>query len=122
MEIIGPLAERAAAVLAELGYTNVEVRHADGYFGWVEHAPYDAIIVTAAPDHVPPPLLDQLKIGGVMVIPVGPVGGFQELWRITRLAEDQFTSNSLGGVRFVPLTREVEGRLMESRRQTWGSE
>jgi protein-L-isoaspartate(D-aspartate) O-methyltransferase len=107
IEIIGPLAEAAAQRLDELGYTNVHIRHADGYFGWEDEAPFDAIIVTAAPDHVPQPLLAQLKIGGVLVIPVGPVGGYQELWRITRIDETEYQSSSLGGVRFVPLTREV---------------
>ena len=107
IEIIGPLAEAAAQRLDELGYVNAYVRHADGYFGWEEEAPFDAIIVTAAPDHVPQPLLAQLKIGGVLVIPVGPVGGYQELWRITRMDESEYQSTSLGGVRFVPLTREV---------------
>lgn len=107
IEIIEPLAEAAAMRLQELGYENVQVIHADGYFGWQEHAPFDAIIVTAAPDHVPQPLLDQLKVGGVLVIPVGPVGGYQELWRITREDEETFQSVSLGGVRFVPLTREM---------------
>lgn len=106
IEIIGALAEQAAARLEELGYDNVEVRHADGYYGWEEHAPFDAIIVTAAPDHVPPPLRAQLADGGRMVIPVGPVGGYQELWLIERHG-DEFTTTSLGGVRFVPLTREV---------------
>jgi protein-L-isoaspartate(D-aspartate) O-methyltransferase len=107
IEIVGPLAEAATARLQDLGYSSVGVRHADGYYGWEEEAPFDAIIVTAAPDHVPQPLLDQLKIGGVMVIPVGPVGGYQELWRITRLDEENYQSMSLGGVRFVPFTREV---------------
>jgi len=105
IEIIEPLANEAEQRLEELGYESVYMRNADGYFGWPEEAPFDAIIVTAAPDHVPPPLLQQLKVGGVVVIPVGPVGGFQELWRITRLAQDEYQSVSLGGVRFVPLTR-----------------
>jgi protein-L-isoaspartate(D-aspartate) O-methyltransferase len=105
MEIIGPLADAAAANLDEAGYGGVEIQHADGYFGWEEMAPFDAIIVTAAPDHVPQPLLGQLKEGAVLVIPVGPVGGYQELWKITRLPGDQYQSESLGGVRFVPLTR-----------------
>ncbi len=107
IEIIAPLAEAAAQRLDELGYTNVHVRHDDGYFGWEEEAPFDAVIVTAAPDHVPQPLLEQLKVGGVLVIPVGPVGGYQELWRITRVDESEYQSTSLGGVTFVPLTREV---------------
>jgi len=106
IEIVGALAEQAESRLAELGYDNVEIKHADGYYGWEEHAPFDAIIVTAAPDHVPPPLQAQLADGGRMVIPVGPVGGYQELWLIERDG-DEFTSRSLGGVRFVPLTRET---------------
>ena len=108
IEIIGPLAEAAAERLERLGYDLVHVRHADGYFGWEEDSPFDAVIVTAAPDHVPQPLLAQLKIGGVMVIPVGPVGGYQELWRIIRIDETNFRSESLIGVRFVPFTREIE--------------
>jgi len=82
------------------------VRHGDGYLGWSEESPFDAIIVTAAPDHVPQPLLAQLKVGGLLIIPVGPVGGYQELWRIQRVAEERYESSSLGGVRFVPLLRE----------------
>lgn len=107
IEIIGALAEAATERLSTLGYENVHVRHADGYFGWEEEAPFDAIIVTAAPDHVPQPLKEQLTIGGVMVIPVGPVGWFQELWRIRRIDGANFRSTSLGGVAFVPFTREV---------------
>ena len=103
LEIIPPLAESAADRLAALGY-EVHVADRDGYFGWPEAAPFDAVLVTAAPDHVPQPLLSQLKIGGVLVIPVGPVGGYQELWRITRLGPQEYRSVSLGGVRFVPLT------------------
>ncbi len=105
IEIIEPLANEAEQRLEELGYERVYVRNADGYFGWPEDAPFDAIIVTAAPDHIPQPLLQQLKIGGVLVIPVGPIGGIQELWRVTRLSADEFQSASLGGVRFVPFTR-----------------
>ena len=106
VEIIGDLVERARADLARLGYNNVTVRHADGYFGWPEQAPFDAIIVTAAPDHIPQPLVQQLKIGGHLIIPVGPVGGFQTLWRVTRTGEEEVQTENLGGVRFVPLTRE----------------
>lgn len=108
MEIISGLAERSEATLQELGYENVTVRNADGYFGWEEQAPFDAILVTAAPDHIPQPLVDQLKVGGRMIIPVGPVGGFQTLWRVTKVGEDEVQSEDLGGVRFVPLTREDE--------------
>jgi protein-L-isoaspartate(D-aspartate) O-methyltransferase len=106
IEIIEPLADRAEAVLAELGYDNVTVRRADGYFGWQEHAPFDAIVVTAAPDHIPQPLVEQLKIGGRMIIPVGPVGGFQTLWLVTRTSEEDVQTRNLGSVRFVPFTRE----------------
>jgi protein-L-isoaspartate(D-aspartate) O-methyltransferase len=106
IEIIEALAQRAEATLRDLGYDNVSVRHADGYFGWEEHAPYDAIVVTAAPDHIPQPLVDQLKIGGRMIIPVGPVGGFQTLWLVTKVGEEEVRSEDLGGVMFVPLTRE----------------
>jgi protein-L-isoaspartate(D-aspartate) O-methyltransferase len=106
IELIAPLSDSATKRLAELGYANVHVRQADGYNGWPDEAPFDAIVVTAAPDHVPQPLLAQLKVGGVMVIPVGPVGGYQELWSIRRTAEDKYESSSLGGVRFVPLLRE----------------
>ncbi len=106
IEIVGALAERASQTLVSAGYDNVEILHADGYFGWEEHAPFDAIIVTAAPDHIPPPLMAQLTDGGRMVIPVGPPGGYQELWLVER-AGDRFTTTSLGGVSFVPFTREV---------------
>jgi protein-L-isoaspartate(D-aspartate) O-methyltransferase len=107
IEIIEPLADTAEERLERLGFSDVHIMHADGYFGWPEEAPFNAIVVTAAPDHVPQPLLDQLVVGGVMVIPVGPVGGYQELWRITRIDEDNFRSESLGGVQFVPFTREL---------------
>ncbi|MFV1859347.1 MAG: protein-L-isoaspartate(D-aspartate) O-methyltransferase [Anaerolineales bacterium] len=106
IEIVGPLAESAASVLEELDYADLNLKRADGYFGWEQAAPFDAIIVTAAPDHVPQPLLGQLKVGGVLVIPVGPVGGFQELWSVRRTGADVYESTSLGGVRFVPLVRE----------------
>jgi protein-L-isoaspartate(D-aspartate) O-methyltransferase len=107
IEIVGPLADSAAAVLDELGYPNLHLMNADGYFGWEEAAPFDAIIVTAAPDHVPQPLLRQLKVGGIMVVPVGPVGGFQELWSIRRVGQDAYENTSLGGVAFVPFVREA---------------
>ena len=106
IEIIEPLGLRAEEALAQVGYENIDIRHADGYFGWEEPAPFDAIIVTAAPDHVPQPLVQQLKIGGKMIIPVGPVGGYQSLWLITRVDEDRVSTEELAGVRFVPLTRE----------------
>jgi protein-L-isoaspartate(D-aspartate) O-methyltransferase len=107
LEIIEPLAEQAEELLVRLGYDNVTVGHADGYFGWPEEAPFDAIVVTAAPDHIPQPLVEQLKPGGRMVIPVGPVGGFQTLWLVTKGVDGEVTTRDLGGVRFVPLTREM---------------
>lgn len=106
IEIVTALAEKARDRMDSLGYGQVEIRNADGYWGWEEEAPFDAIIITAAPDHVPQPLVQQLAIGGVMVVPIGPPGGYQELWRITRVSEDQVQSQSLGGVRFVPLVRD----------------
>jgi protein-L-isoaspartate(D-aspartate) O-methyltransferase len=105
IEIIPDLAQRARATLDRLGYDYVQSKQADGYWGWEEHAPFNAIIVTAAPDHVPQPLLNQLADGGRMVIPVGPPGGYQSLWLITREG-DEFHNFNWGGVMFVPLTRE----------------
>ena len=105
VEIIEELEKSAEERLKRLGYTRVKVKHADGYYGWEEYAPYDAIIVTCAPDHIPQPLVQQLKDGGRMVLPVGPPGGYQSLWLI-RKQGDQVLSKNLGGVRFVPLTGE----------------
>jgi len=105
VEIIKRLAEKADTKLRELGY-HVAVRWGDGYFGWEEHAPFDAIIVTCSVDHIPPPLLKQLKVGGTMVLPVGPPWSMQSLWVVKKTAEGIVTED-LGAVRFVPLTREV---------------
>jgi len=105
IEIIEALAKEAQGRLDQLGYTGIHLRNADGYYGWPEQGPFDAIIVTAAPDHIPQPLLEQLAEGGIMVIPVGPVGGIQELWRITRSEAGEIQLKSMGGVRFVPLLR-----------------
>ena len=108
IEIIPELAERAKAKLQELGYKDVQVRTADGYWGWPEEAPFDAIIVTAAPDHVPQPLVEQLKPGGRLVIPVGPIGAVQTLWRFTADKSGALVAYNLGEVSFVPLTRSKE--------------
>lgn len=105
IEIIPELAERAGTALREAGYA-VRSRAADGYFGWPEESPFDAIIVTAAPDHVPQPLIEQLVVGGAMVIPVGPIGAVQTLWRFTTTEEGNVLAESLGPVAFVPFTRE----------------
>jgi protein-L-isoaspartate(D-aspartate) O-methyltransferase len=106
IEIVRPLAQRAEAVLRELGYKNVQVKAGDGYKGWPEHAPFDAIIVTAAPDHVPPPLVEQLKEGGRMIIPVGKSGS-QKLYLLEK-QNGQIQQTAVIPVRFVPLTREPE--------------
>ena len=105
VEIIEALAAEAKERLERLGYANVHTLHADGYFGWEEHAPYDAIIVTAAPDHIPQPLVQQLKDGAKLVIPVGPPGGYQTLWQVSKSGGEVIKRN-VTGVLFVPLTGE----------------
>jgi protein-L-isoaspartate(D-aspartate) O-methyltransferase len=113
IEIVPELAERAERQLEELGY-DVHLRQGDGYHGWPEAAPFDAIIVTAAPDHVPPPLMDQMAEGGRMVIPVGPPGGYQTLWKFVKEEGGDLEAYNMGGVAFVPLTGEgVEERSNE---------
>lgn len=107
IEIVPELAERARRTLAERGYGSVQVRRGDGYWGWPEEAPFDGIIVTAAPDHVPQPLLTQLAADGRMVIPIGPVGAVQTLWRFTFDEAGEPAAENLGPVRFVPFTRET---------------
>jgi len=106
VEIIRPLAQTAAKRLERLGYRNVTVLHGDGYFGWESAAPYDAIIVTAAATHVPPPLIAQLKAGGRMAIPVGETSWTQNLLLIEKDKDGKLTTRNLIAVRFVPLTRE----------------
>ncbi|MCE2510575.1 MAG: protein-L-isoaspartate(D-aspartate) O-methyltransferase [Alphaproteobacteria bacterium] len=103
VEVVAPLAGKASAVLRKLGYGNVETRIADGYFGWEERGPFDAIIVKEAVDHVPVPLLNQLKPGGRMVIPVGPADGFQELFVIEKDLQGVLRKRSVLPVRFSPL-------------------
>jgi protein-L-isoaspartate(D-aspartate) O-methyltransferase len=107
VEIIPELAARAETILEELGY-DVTVSTADGYFGWSEHAPFDGIIVTAAADHVPEPLIEQLGDGAATVIPVGPIGAVQTLWRFTVDDGGHVSGKNLGLVRFVPFTRTGE--------------
>ena len=102
IEIVEPLAHRAAADLKRLGYTNVRVRAGDGYKGWPEAAPFDAVIVTCAPEQVPQPLVDQLKDGGRMIIPVGPVGD-QKLY-VLRKQGGKAEQRAVLPVRFVPMT------------------
>lgn len=105
IEIVAPLAQRARAALDAAGYRNVETRIGDGYLGWPEAAPFDGIIVTAAPDHVPPRLIEQLKPGGRLVIPVGPHRATQELWVIEAGRDGRAITRRTIAVRFVPLTR-----------------
>jgi protein-L-isoaspartate(D-aspartate) O-methyltransferase len=103
IEIVPELAERSANLLEELGYENVKVKQGDGYYGWEEYAPFDAIIVTAAPDHLPPPLAEQLKEGGSLVIPIGPPGFYQTLWKFVK-QDGELTAYNMGSVIFVPFT------------------
>jgi protein-L-isoaspartate(D-aspartate) O-methyltransferase len=105
IEIIEPLGRAAEARLRNLGYANIYTKTGDGYYGWEEHAPFDAVIVTAAADHIPPPLLKQLKTGGRMCIPVGQPYYPQVLKLITKDGEGQFTIQDIIPVQFVPFTR-----------------
>jgi protein-L-isoaspartate(D-aspartate) O-methyltransferase len=104
IEIVKPLADCATKVLKDLGYGNIHVRHGDGYGGWPDQAPFDGIVVAAAPDHVPPALVAQLATGARLVIPVGDA--YQEIRVITKTATGQREERLLP-VRFVPLTRDV---------------
>lgn len=105
IEIIGSLADAARVRLQELGYDNVTVRHADGWHGWPEHAPYDGIIVAAATPSPPPPLIEQLKPGGRLVIPIGYPGNTQELKVIEKHLDGTTSTRNILLVAFVPLTR-----------------
>lgn len=107
IEIIKALADRAEKTLTSLGYSNVEVKNADGYFGWEENAPFDVIIVTAAANHVPPQLINQLKDGGKLIIPLASSAGFQTLTLITKKGSE-LEAVFITGVRFVPMTGEAQ--------------
>lgn len=106
IEIIEALADDAKTRLARLDYGNVSTRLADGYYGWEEHAPFDAIVVTAAASHVPPPLIAQLKAGGRIVIPVGGRFATQQLLLLEKTGDGEIISRQIAAVRFVPLTGE----------------
>lgn len=106
IEIVEPLARQSAALFEELGYRNITALFGDGYYGWEESAPYDAIIVTAAATHIPPPLVAQLKPGGRMVIPVGETAWTQNLLLVEKDDEGEIRTENLMPVRFVPLTGE----------------
>lgn len=103
VERLTGLAERARQQLAQLAYTNIVIHQGDGTLGWPEHAPYDAVIVAAGAPEVPKPLLEQLAIGGRLVVPVGSTPSFQELVRVRRIAEHEYRAEGLCGVSFVPL-------------------
>lgn len=105
IEIVEPLATRASLALQRLGYENVQVKAGDGYRGWPEHAPFDAVIVTCAPDHVPAPLVEQLKDGGRMIIPVGGEHSVQHLVLLSK-QRDKLVERVVLPVRFVPMTGE----------------
>jgi protein-L-isoaspartate(D-aspartate) O-methyltransferase len=105
IEYVAPLAQRAAKTLARLGYKNVHVRAGDGFGGWPEHAPFDAIVLTASPRQVPPPLLEQLKTGGRLVT---PEGGDEQTLRVYNCLADGFAIEDVLPVRFVPMVGEAE--------------
>ncbi|MFB0527687.1 MAG: protein-L-isoaspartate(D-aspartate) O-methyltransferase [bacterium] len=110
IEILEPLAERAEELLQKLGYRNVKVKCGDGYLGWEEYAPFDGIVVTCAPDHIPQPLIDQLAEDGRMVIPLGDVH-FLQVLKLIEKKEGKVTVRNVTPVRFVPMTgEEVEKR------------
>ena len=108
IEIIPELADATTERFKRLGYDNIHVRTADGYYGWIEEAPFDAIIVTAAPDHIPQPLLEQLSESGRLVVPIGPTGGYQTLWQFVQEG-DEITAFNISGVSFVPLVGGGQG-------------
>ncbi len=114
IEIVAPLARAAEATLQRLGYKNVRVKVGDGYKGWPEQAPFDAIIVTCAPEHVPQPLVDQMKEGGRMIIPVGGREA-QELYLLEKRKE-HLREEAILPVRFVPMAREVTKQKVNSDR------
>ena len=111
VEIIEHLATTAHNRLNKMGYDNVEVRNDDGYFGWPEHAPYDGVIVTAAAPHIPQSLIDQLRTGARLVIPVGLPYSYQELMVVEKKANGEIETWKVLGVGFVPLTGEHEAKV-----------
>ncbi len=109
VEIYEELAGRSESLFKRLGYNNIEVLHADGYFGWKDKAPFDAIIVTCAAEFVPPPLISQLKPGGIMCIPVGPPFRMQQLLLLTKADDGRVRTRVISYVSFVPLLRSRSG-------------
>ncbi len=106
VEIIASLHQKSNIVLSK--YSGLETSSHDGYYGWEEYAPFDRIIVTAAPDHIPQPLVEQLKEGGIMILPVGPPGFNQVLWKVEKIDGEVISSRITDNVGFVPLTREIK--------------
>jgi protein-L-isoaspartate(D-aspartate) O-methyltransferase len=104
IEVVEPLGREAAQRLAELGYERVRTMIGDGYFGWPEHPPFDGIVVTAAASHIPPPLVEQLRPGGRMVIPIGAPFQVQSLMLVEKRLDGTLVQRNMGAVRFVPLT------------------
>lgn len=109
IELVDPLAQSAASTLRRLGYANVTVRSGDGYLGWPDEAPFDIIVVTAAPEEVPAALLAQLKPGGRLIVPVGRVWDVQDLQLIEKDASGRVSTRSVIPVRFVPMVKKREG-------------
>jgi protein-L-isoaspartate(D-aspartate) O-methyltransferase len=107
IEIVPDLGKRSRALLSKLGYKNINVRIGDGYAGWPDKAPFDAIILTASPPKIPPPLIEQLKVGGHLVAPVGKLSEFQQLVRLTKTKKG-IKRDTLMGVRFVPMTGKAQ--------------
>ena len=107
IEIVEPLARSAESKLKELGYKNVTVRHGDGYRGWQEKSPFDAILITAATPEIPRPLIDQLNVGGRLVLPLGNSGSSQDLMVLTKQENGSLKEKFITGVIFVPMTGEV---------------
>lgn len=108
IEIVRPLGETARDLLHERGYDNVRVRIGDGYKGWPDCGPFDAVVVTAALDHIPPPLIEQLKVGGKLVMPVGPASRTQQMTVLEKTGAETTKTETVGLVRFVPFTRAPE--------------
>jgi protein-L-isoaspartate(D-aspartate) O-methyltransferase len=107
IEIIERLERNAWELLNDLGYKNIKTKYADGYFGWEEYAPFDAIIITASANHIPPPLIKQLKEGGRLIIPLGSTLFYQTLTLVTKV-KGELEVEQMGGVAFVPMTGEAE--------------
>jgi protein-L-isoaspartate(D-aspartate) O-methyltransferase len=118
MEIVPELAESSRQRLESQNYDNVHCQQGDGYYGWPKYSPFDAIIITAAPDHLPPPLVEQLAVGGRMVVPIGPPGGYQTLWKFVKGPDGELQALNKGGVAFVPFT----GSGVQTHRDEGGNE